>query len=800
MRVLRKIVLGILVLVLVFALLLAGGAYFVFIRSTFPQTNGTVRVAGLGDSVDVYRDKWGVPHIYAENEHDLFFAQGYVHAQDRLWQMEFNRRVGAGRLSEVLGESTLTSDRFLRTIGLYRAAQADLQVLPAEVINALQAYADGVNAFITTHQNNLPLEFTLLEFKPEPWAPTDTLAWGKVMSMNLSGNWQNELVRQQLIAALGEDKVRELLPPYPAEGPFIIPSEAKSYGRLDTSLLDDYQQVRAITGIGGASYTDLGSNNWVVDGTKTATGRPLLANDPHLGIQMPSIWYEVHLVAGDVDVVGSSFPGAPGVIIGHNRDIAWGVTNVGPDTQDLYVEKINPANPNQYEFQGQWEDMTIIEEEIFVQGRSNPETLTVRLTRHGPIMTPVVSGANEQLALRWAALEGGGLFQSVYLLDRARNWDEFRAALRYWQAPSQNFVFADKDGNIGYQMPGSIPIRAKGQGLVPVPGWTGEYEWTGYVPFEDLPFVYNPPTHYIVTANHKVVPDDYPYFISAEWAEPSRAQRINDLLRENDNLTVDDMRDVQADTYSIPAAKLMPYVLALGPEGWLQERAFKFLRAWDFRMEKQSGAAGIMDVILWRVLANTFGDELENTALSDKVWLGAVTGLLNIIQERDNPWFDDMSTPEVEDRDVILRRSVQEAMEFWNRRFGDLVGNLDSQWAWGKLHTATFAHPLGSVKPLNLVFSRGPLAARGSWCTVDAAAYGAGDFAITALASYRQIIDVGQWQNSRSQHTTGQSGQPFYKHYDDMIQSWEAVEHHPMLYEKDDIVANQEGLLVLAPK
>jgi penicillin amidase len=797
MRVLRKVVLGALVLVLVFAVVLGGGAYVVFVRNTFPRTQGTLSVAGLQGPVEVYRDKWGVPHIFAENEHDLFVAQGYVHAQDRLWQMEFNRRVGAGRLSEVLGESTLDSDRFLRTIGLYRAAQADLEVTPPEVLAVLQAYADGVNAFIATHQQSLPLEFTLLGFKPEPWTPADTVVWGKVMSMTLGGNWESELVRQQLITALGEAKVHEVLPPYPAEGPFIIPSEAKSYGRLDTSFLDDYQEVKALTGAIGTGYAALGSNNWVVDGTKTATGRPLLANDTHLDIQMPSIWYEVHLVAGALDVVGFSFPGTPGVIIGHNRDIAWGVTNAGPDTQDLYVEKINPANPNQYEFRGQWEDMTVIAEEIRVKGRSDPEQLTVRLTRHGPLMTPVISDATEQLALRWAALEGGGLFRSVYLLDRASNWDEFRTALHYWQAPSQNFVYADKDGNIGYQMPGDIPIRAKGQGLVPVPGWTGEYEWTGYIPFDELPFVYNPPTHYIVTANNKVVPDRYPYFISAEWADPSRAQRISDLLHKNDNLTVDDMRDIQADTYSIPAAKLMPYVLALGPEGWLQERAFKFLRAWDFRVDKDSGAAGIMEAIVWRTLVNTFGDELENAGISDRTWMASVSGLFNIMQQRDNPWFDDVRTPEVEDRDAILRRSVQEAMEFWSRRFGDLVGNLDSQWAWGKLHTATFDHPLGSVKPLDLIFNRGPLAARGSWCTVDAAAYAAGDFAMTAVSSQRQIVDVGAWENSRSQHTTGQSGQPFNKHYDDMIQSWEAVKHHPMLYEKDDIVANQEALLTL---
>ena len=792
MRVLRRVLMGILIVVLVLLVVVASGVY-VFVRRTFPETNGTLQVAGLQDRVEVYRDKWGVPHIFAQDEHDLFFAQGYVHAQDRLWQMEFNRRVGAGRLSEVLGEATLKSDRFLRTIGLYRAAQADLQVLPAEVINALQAYADGVNAFIATHKNRLPLEFTLLGFQPEPWTPTDTLAWGKVMCMDLGGNWESELLRARLISAFGEEKARELVPPYPGQGPFIIPPEAKSYGYLDISILADYQEVKALTGMWSQH---VGSNNWVVDGSKTATGRPMLANDPHLGIQMPSIWYEIHLVSGDMDVVGASFPGVPGVIIGHNRDIAWGVTNVGPDVQDLYVEKINPDNPNQYEFKGRWEGMTVLHEEIKVKGREEPVKLDVRLTRHGPLMTPVVSQAKEQLALRWTALEGGQLFLSVYMLDHARNWEEFRAALRYWQAPSQNFVFADRQGNIGYQMPGDIPIRAQGRGLVPAPGWTGEYEWTGYIPFEELPFVYNPPTHYVVTANNKVVPDSYPYFISDEWSEPFRAQRIVELLQAKDKLTVDDFRDIQSDTYSIPGAALVPYILALEPNGWLQERAMKVLKDWDFHTEAKSAGAAIFEATYWRLLANTFGDELQQAGIEEKEWLGSPMALLSIIAAGDSQWFDDLRTPEVENRDDILRRSFQEALDFWGNKFGD----MPQLWTWGQVHRATFAHPLGSVKPLDLIFNRGPVPARGDGDTVDAAGYGLGDFEVQVVASYRQIIDVGEWENSRSQHTAGQSGQPLHKHYGDMVASWQAVQHHPMLYEKDDITANKEGLLILLPK
>jgi penicillin amidase len=791
MRILCKIVLGILIVLLVLSLAAAGGAYY-FLSRSFPKTNGTLPVAGLQDRVEVYRDKWGVPHIFAQNEHDLYFAQGYVHAQDRLWQMEFNRRVGAGRLSEVLGEATLKSDRFLRTIGLYRAAQEDLKALPSAVIDVLQAYADGVNAFVATHQDRLPLEFTLLGFQPEPWTPTDTLAWGKVMCMDLGGNWEGELLRMQLVAAFGEEKARELVPPYPGMGPFIIPPEAKSYGYESGALLDDYRQVMALLGLGGEG---LGSNNWVVDGTKTATGRPMLANDPHLGIQMPSIWYEIHLVCGDMDVVGASFPGVPGVIIGHNRYIAWGVTNVGPDVQDLYVEKVNPNNLDQYEFKGQWEDMAVLHEEIKVKGRAEPVKLDVRLTRHGPVMTPVVSGVKDTLALRWTALEGGQLLRSVYMLDHAHNWDEFRSALRYWQAPSQNFVFADVNGNIGYQMPGNIPIRAKGQGLVPSPGWTGEYEWTGYIPFEELPFVYNPPTHFVATANNKVVPDSYPYFIAYDWATPFRAQRILELLQTKDQLTVDDFRDMQADTYSIPASKIMPYLLALKPQGWLQQRAMDLvMEKWDLRDDAKSAGAAIFEVTYWRFLVNTFGDELQQADIKD--WEGSPMALLNILPDANNAWFDDVRTAQVETRDEVLQRSFQEALDFWGNKFGD----MPHLWAWGQVHTATFAHPFGGQKPLHLIFNRGPVPASGSRDTVNAVGQTYKDFSVRSLPSYRQIIDVGEWRNSRSMHTTGQSGQPFHKHYDDMIKSWQTVQHHAMLYEKDDIIANKEGLLMLLPK
>ena len=800
MRTLTRILKALATLVLAVALLAAGGGYL-FVRRSFPATGGTVRLEGLRSEVEIYRDRWGVPHIYAHNIEDLFFAQGYVHAQDRLWQMEFARRIGHGTLSEVLGEVTLDKDRFLRTIGLRRAAEADLALLDQETRLVLESYARGVNAFIESHRGRLPLEFVLLGFEPAPWQPLDSLVWGKIMCWNLGRNWKAELLRAKLIARLGEERARELIPPYPDEGPIIVPPEVKSYASLfSPSDGGDAQPTFPSFSL------EWGSNNWVVDGAKSATGKPLLANDPHLDIQMPSIWYEIGLHGAGFDVVGASFPGAPGVVIGHNDRIAWGVTNAGPDVQDLYIERINPDNPHQYEYQGRWEDMEVVREEIWVKGRAEPEVLEVRITRHGPIISEVVEGLEEPLAFRWTALEPSQLVRSVLLLDRARNWEEFREALRYWDVPSQNFVYADVEGNIGYQMPGRIPIRAKGvaqgfnPGLVPVPGWTGEYEWEGYIPFDELPHVYNPPTHFIVTANNKIVPDDYPYFISYEWAAPYRAQRIIQLLTAKDALSVDDFRAIQADTYSVPGELFTPYLLRLEPEGWLQERAMRELRAWDFRNEADSSGAAIFQVFYLKLVENTFADELGEELFEEYLTGRGVAhhmALARMIEDSDNPWFDDVNTPQREMRDDILRESFAEALDYLGRNFGD----MPHVWAWGRLHQAAFEHPLGAVKPLHLIFNRGPFPYGGSGFTVNAAAFDYKEpFAVKAIASYRQIVDLGDFANSLSMHTTGQSGQPFHKHYADMIKPWRAVEYHPMLFDKEAIARSKEGLLILAPK
>jgi len=788
---------GIVLLVLV-AIIAAAG--FWFVRRPWPEVRGDIKAPGLTAVVEVIRDEWGVPHIYAQNEHDLFFAQGYVHAQDRLWQMEFNRRIASGTLSAILGDATLDTDRFMRTIGLRRAAEKDWALSDGETRDALQAYADGVNAFIEDNLKRLPLEFTILGTEPEPWTPVDTLAWGKVMSYFLCGNYESELLRARLIAGLGQEAAQELMLPYPEEGPFIVPPEALNYSWLRDG---EFAKLDAAAFAVGTPHSDWGSNNWVVHGSRTATGLPLLADDMHLGLEMPAVWYENALHGGDFNSVGYSFPGVPMIIVGHNERIAWAVTNLPSDVQDLYIEKFdNHVHPTQYEFQGDWKDLEVLYETIEVKGKS-PVTIRVLRTQHGPIMNPVLGSlpSAEPLALKWTALEGTYLFRAVHGINLATNWDEFRQALTYWDAPSQNFIYADIEGNIGYQSPGKIPIRADGhQGSVPVPGWTGEYEWQGFIPFDELPRTYNPPAGFIATANNKVVTDDYPYRLTDDWSAPYRVQRIVDLLSADDDITIEDMRNIHAQTYSLPAEALRPYLLAVDPGEGLEAQALDLLEDWDLYNEADSVGASVFQVWYRFLVENTFRDELGD-ALMDRYRAYANTHMPLLIawmDQPDNQWFDDLNTPEIETRDDIIRESLADATDWLSDNYGEDT----EQWQWGRLHTKTFVHnPLGQsgIGIIESLFNSETIAARGDGFTVDAAPYSYGtSFAMTGGVSQRYIADLSDFDNSRSIHTTGQSGHLFHPHREDFVPLWQNVEYHPMVFGRAQVEANAKTTLTLS--
>ncbi len=810
MRLWIGIALGILIL-----LFLAGGAlaFYRASRQPFPQTHGTLRLPGLRAPVTVIRDRWGVPHIYASNLHDLFMAQGFVHAQDRFWQMEFWRHIGTGRLSEMLGKTTLNQDRFIRTLGWNRAAQQDLERLGPEERAILEAYAAGVNAYLEHHRDRLPLEFTLFRlfgrrWEIEPWQPLHTVAWAKVMAWDLGGNWDDELLNARIVDRIGAERLKELVLPYPADRPIIVPTPmAEVPEETLQALLDIGRSLQRMT-LGDAP--DIGSNNWVVAGSRTVTGKPLLANDPHLSIQMPSIWYEVALHCEPVTpecplrVAGASFPGVPGVVIGHNDRIAWGVTNIGPDVQDLYLERANPQNPFEVEFQGKWEPVRVITEEIRIAGQAEPLLLPVRITRHGPVINDVVEALTRTqtlYAFRWTALEPSGIVRALLRLNRARNWEEFRAALADWDVPGQNFVYADVDGHIGYQATGRIPIRAKGDGLLPVPGWTGEYEWTGYVPYEEMPRRLDPPEGFIVTANNAVVDPAYPYFLAAVWDYGDRAQRITDLLRAKDRLSIEDMAAIQNDTFSLAAQAITPYVLQVSFTDPLARQAQDLLRAWDFRATPESPAPTIFEAFLRHLLHEAWVDELGEEIVRELLTGGSHNRYWArwALAQPDLAWWDDLRTPQRETRDDIVRRAFEQAVAELRGR----LGPDPRAWAWGKVHTATFVHgTLGQsgIGPVEAIFNRGPYPAPGTSAAVNNIGFNVQKgFAVRSLPSLRFIASIANWSDSRFIHTTGQSGLPYHPHYDDFIPLWLKGEYHPMLWSREEVERNAEGVLILQP-
>ncbi len=775
-------------LVLLGLLPLLGGNTFPLVWRAFPQTSGSCTVAGLESAVDISRDAWGVPHVKAETEHDLFFAQGYVHAQDRLWQMDHYRRIGAGRQAEIFGADALAADRWMRTLGLHRAAQREWQALPQESQVMLQAYTDGVNAYISQCRGRLPSEFSLLEYEPEPWSPVDSLVTGKVIAFAWDSRWEEILIRGELVLSMGEraaDLIGEISPP-------------SEYGELDSSyscsaLLQDWRAAQTWLGAWGRG---VGSSAWAVDGAMTGSGKPLLAGDVHLAPSMPSPWYEVHLTCGTLDVVGASTPGLPGVWMGHNQGVAWSIVNGKDSNQDVFLERVNPDNPDQVEFQGRWEDMDVRIEEIRVRGMKAPDALRVRSTRHGPLLASAAGGV--AIALQWGGADGAGCLSALTALSRVRSAGGIREAVASWAAPAVGLLYADVEGNIGWQQLGYVPNRTASAQSIPLPGWTGTYEWNDYGPQDPS----SEPGHgaqFIVCANGCVAPG--PSGPVGDQAYPSfRLQRIQQQLEGSTGLSVEHMRAIQSDVASIPSALFAERALSMPDEGWLWERAVNFLRGWNAEVEVPSGGAALAELGFRRLLVNTFADDIWPRQVPEECWTVGCGLMARIIAEPDNAWFDDVRTAQRETRDDMISKSLHEAMDFWAKHRGDLVGNKDSQWGWGQEHTITFAHPAATRSFwLGLLFSRGPIMARGSWDTIAVAEWEMSHLKVQRAASYRQILDLGEWGNSRSGHTTGQSGHVLHQHYADMLDDWHAVRPHAMLYSSDAIQARTESLLRLLP-
>ncbi len=702
------------------------------VRRSFPQTAGTLQILGLEHPVEVFRDAMGVPSIYALTMHDLMMAQGFVQAQDRFWQMDASRHIGAGRLSEMFGEGQVETDLFLRTLGWERVAQQEWDVMDGDKRAYLEDYAEGVNAYLAQRSGSaLSLEYAVLGlinsgYQTEPWTPIDTITWGKVMAWDLGGNMTTEISLSILDKELDPEVVALLYPPYPADHPIITEPSGAVAGMGSSPALPEgawpllstvNARVHGLSSLLDADLEGIGSNNWVIAGSRTTTGGPLLANDMHLGIQMPSIWYEMGLHCQPVtdecplDVVGFTFPGVPAVVVGHNASIAWGVTNGGPDVQDLYIEKVNPENPNQYEVNGQWVDMNLVEESIEVAGGGSVP-LTVRYTRHGPIISdtyaplkdavePTATPFRQQtalelpehyaIALRWTALEPGRIISSLLALDLATDFETFQAALCDWTVPSQNFVYADLRGNIGYQYTGRIPLRASGDGSRPVPGWTDEYEWTDDIPCDRMPSVYNPSAGYVATANHAVVGSAYSYPMPNEWDYGYRGQRIVEMILAKDKLSVEDLQAIHGDDYHAMGPIFVPLLTAneawttpnqadrpptccpggTTRTGWIQPPAAVFNAFWRHLLLRLFTNMGVPEDVLPRAdpIVRHHGDH----GGAVRVGLRAVVRRPGDTRHRGRvTHFSGWRSP---------RRS---------RNSKSLLGKDPARWTWGALHTATF--------------------------------------------------------------------------------------------------------------
>ena len=840
-----------------------GGLLVAITTRALPQTSGTIRIPGLDDEVSVFRDDAGIARIVAATPHDLFLAQGYVHAQDRMWQMEVWRHISSGRLSELFGRSELETDRFIRALDWRGAAERDLAALSPAARAALDAYAAGVNAFLEDHRGSLGLAFVVTGlqsgkggptgYDPEPWTALDSAAWQKVQSWNHGGNFDEEVFRMLADARLGDPaRTDELFPAYPAGAPVITGTGAFAAGDPPTTADGVRSPVLALDEDQGAAWRDvatrsaaalsiaglsdgnalvgdngIGSNNWVVAPAKSATGGALLANDPHLGLGMPSVWYMNGLHCREVteacpfDVVGVSFPGLPAVVLGHNARIAWGATNADPDVQDLFIETPDPANPGRYMYKGESRPFTVRHEIIRVAG-ADPETLDVRQTVHGPILNDVDERLKDAplLALAWAATSDvDGTFESVLRLNTAGSFEEFREALRGYGTPSQNFVYADADGHIGYQLPGRIPIRRGGAtGLRPFAGDGGVYDWRRDIPFEDLPWQLDPAAGWIVTANNAPTGPGYGRYLGADWDPGDRAAVILDRLGKlsSEGLTTDEMALIQADTELLRARRIVPKLAGAEPTTPAGNDLLQLVQAWDFTCAADSAGCGAYLAFELRLLGAIFDDDL---GLLARDYVGGTASwqlLERLLDDPGSAWWDDPRTPSVrENAGAIIGAALDRA----SRELRDLLGAPD-KWQWGRLHTVAFREEtLGTsgIGPLEAYFNRGGVPVDGAAGAVNNNYYradrvyadpyhpgykpvGLGEvFTVTNGPSYRLTIDMSDLDGARIIQSTGQSGNPFDAHYGDLIETWRTGKSLPLLFTRAAVEATADATLTLTP-
>ena len=754
--------------VLLLACVIVGGG-ILYLLSSLPQIDGHIAVKGLSGEVRITRDADGVPLISAGNDEDGTFGLGFAHAQDRLFQMELQRRYGAGRLAEIFGADVVSLDRQMRVFALYRAAEAALSSLPTAARRSLEAYSAGVNAFLTSRRGALPPEFVLLRFAPEPWRPVDSLIWGKLMNLQLGFNYRGELERAQLARSLSADDLALLYPEYPTDAPTTLAELSAIYRRLPLASLN-----AAPSDSNGPIYA---SNNWVVDGTHNASGKPLLANDPHLGFSAPGVWYLARLKTPEREVTGATAPGVPLVIIGHNERVAWGFTTTTADIEDLFIEKIDPADSSRYVTPNGSAAFESRQETITVRG-APPVALTVRSTRHGPVISDILpnSGAEPGFVLALATTylaPDDRTAASLFGINRADDAAGLHAALADFDGPPQNVVYADRDGTIGFMMAGRVPVRRRGNGWMPVPGWTGDYDWTGFIPFDELPQAQNPVSGHFASANNKIVPDGYPHFISRDWDLPDRFERIEELLSAEPRQSIGASAAMQGDTLSLMARRLVPLMTAIQPDDDAAREAIERLRAWDFRMDADQ-VEPLLFIAWLREFARSVFFNCLGSAAAD-YWNLRPMVIAAILTKRQD-WCGGPEKPD-ETCDARLSNALQVALGGLQRSYGPDM----AQWKWGKGHTAFFPNRIFDRIPLLGDWLRVAVANQGGPDTIDVGPISVRDDALPFAQRFgpglRIITDLADPDGSQMIVVPGQSGNPLSRHFADLVGRWRNIEY-----------------------
>ena len=753
----------------------AAGLWWQLFKRPLPKTEGELRLDGLNGPVEIARDRWGMPRIRAEDRHDMWFGLGFVHGQDRLFQMDLHRRVVSGRLSEISGTDGLPVDRFMRTIGMRRAAEREEAALDPDVRALVESYCAGINAAAEA-ATALPAEMQLMRLECEPFRPADCLAGAKLFAFGMSTNWERELLRADLARELGEEKAARLDPTYPTGNPIAMrPGEGFSGDAL--ALAEQIDRVRDLIGMPAEAT---GSNNWAVSGKRSASGHPLIAGDPHLPSAMPGFIYQVAMELGDRYVRGGGIPGLPTIFFGHNNDVVWTFTNVMADVQDLFVEQVRDG---EYLSGDEWLPLEVIEEEIKVKGQDAPVRIEVRSTHHGPLVNEVLGADGDQpLAFRWTALDSPGLSPAEFGLLEPRNGPELVEMLRDVSMPVVNLIWADSE-SIGYKMIGHLPRRKGDCPDLPTPGWTGEFDWDGVIPYDEMAEVTDPDSGFLVTANNRIVDDDHSHHVSSDWLDGYRAARIEHLIMETEEHDPESFRRMQTDLYSIPGDEVVHLLARLAPAGQRETQAIERLKSWDRRMRPDSVAASIYQAFMLR-----FSREFARAAIGDRDlaeryldradngFLAHVTSPWRWQSHLLSLWKDGDPDLIGQSWDELALDALRGALDDLARRYGpDLEG-----WRWGEIHELKFPHALGAVNPaFDWIFNRG-LHVGGGQETVVQVAYDPNDpYEAIWAPAWRMVADTSDLQSSRWQTFTGQSGHAWSEHYDDLQSRWLAGELQP---------------------